>query len=74
VTNNILSPKIFFMGASILRDSRIKRKVSPLSPLEPFDDFLMLLFKSKLTTYAASLNPRKIEELNRALRYALQLS
>ena len=37
-------------------------------------DFLMLLFKSKLTTFAASLNLRKTEELNRALTYALQLS
>ncbi len=37
-------------------------------------DFLMLLFKSKLTTFAATLNPRKIEELNRAITYALQLS
>ena len=37
-------------------------------------DFLMLLFKSKLTTFVAPLNPRKIEELNRALAYALQLT
>ena len=37
-------------------------------------DFLMLLFKSRLTTYVASLNPRKSEELNRAITYALQLT
>jgi mRNA interferase MazF len=36
-------------------------------------DFLMLLFKSKLTTFAGSLSPRKIQELNRAVSYALQL-
>ena len=37
-------------------------------------DFLMLLFKSKLTTFVASLNPRKVQELNQAITYALQLS
>lgn len=37
-------------------------------------DFLMLLFKSKLTTFVAALNPPKMEELNRAIRYALQLT
>jgi mRNA interferase MazF len=36
-------------------------------------DFLMLLFKSKLTTFVASLNPRKVQELNQAITYALQL-
>ena len=37
-------------------------------------DFLMLLFKSKLTQFAGSLSPRKVEELNRAISYALQLN
>jgi len=36
-------------------------------------DFLTLMFKKKLTTFVASLNPRKLEELNRSLLYALQL-
>ena len=36
-------------------------------------DFLMLLFKSKLTLFAGSLSPRKVDELNRAISYALQL-
>jgi mRNA-degrading endonuclease toxin of MazEF toxin-antitoxin module len=36
-------------------------------------DFLMLLFKSKLTQFAGSLSPRKEQELNLALSYALQL-
>ena len=37
-------------------------------------DFLMLLFKSKLTTFAGSLQPQKIRELNRAISYALGIS
>ena len=37
-------------------------------------DFLMLLFKSKLTQFAGSLGPRKLDELKRAITYALQLS
>lgn len=36
-------------------------------------DFLMLLFKSKLTHFAGSLGPRKLDELNLALTHALQL-
>lgn len=36
-------------------------------------DFLMLLFKSKLTHFAGSLSPRKVDELNLALAHALQL-
>ena len=36
-------------------------------------DFLALLFKRKLTTFVASLPPRKVEELNRALAVALDL-
>jgi mRNA-degrading endonuclease toxin of MazEF toxin-antitoxin module len=36
-------------------------------------DFLMLLFKSKLTQFAATLRPHKVEELNLAITYALQL-
>jgi mRNA interferase MazF len=37
-------------------------------------DFLMLLFKSKLTQFAGNLSPRKVQELNIALTHALQLS
>jgi mRNA-degrading endonuclease toxin of MazEF toxin-antitoxin module len=37
-------------------------------------DFLMLLFKSKLTTFAATLSSRKMHELNRAISYALQIT
>jgi mRNA interferase MazF len=37
-------------------------------------DFLMLLFKSKLTTFAGALSTRKIQELNRAMSYALQIT
>ena len=36
-------------------------------------DFLALLFKRKLTEFVGTLPPRKINELNRALRYALEL-
>jgi len=36
-------------------------------------DFLMLLFKSKLTHFAGNLSPRKLDELNLALAHALQL-
>jgi len=36
-------------------------------------DFLALMFKQKLTTFVASLPPRKITELNRALAMALDL-
>lgn len=36
-------------------------------------DFLTLMFKSKLTHFVGSLPPSKIEELNSALRYALEL-
>lgn len=36
-------------------------------------DFLMLLFKEKLTTFVATLSPTKTKELNAALSYALQL-
>jgi mRNA-degrading endonuclease toxin of MazEF toxin-antitoxin module len=36
-------------------------------------DFLMLMFKHKLTTLVATLGPRKVRELNAALEYALQL-
>jgi mRNA interferase MazF len=36
-------------------------------------DFLMLMFKRKLTHFAGSLSPVKIKELNRALAYALEL-
>ena len=36
-------------------------------------DFLALMFKRKLTTFVASLPPRKVEELNRALAVALDL-
>ena len=37
-------------------------------------DFLMLMFKKKLTHFVAALSPNKEEELSRALRYALQLN
>lgn len=36
-------------------------------------DFVMLMFKSKLTHFTASLCSAKLEEMNRALRYALDL-
>ncbi len=36
-------------------------------------DFLALMFKRKLTTFVASLPPRKVEELDRALAVALDL-
>jgi mRNA-degrading endonuclease toxin of MazEF toxin-antitoxin module len=36
-------------------------------------DFLTLMFKSKLTRLAGALSAPKIEELNDALRYALDL-
>lgn len=36
-------------------------------------DFLMLMFKRKLTRFVGSLSPEKIEQLNYALRYALEL-
>jgi len=36
-------------------------------------DFLALLFKRKLTTFVASLSPRKLAELNRALVVALDI-
>lgn len=37
-------------------------------------DFLALMFKRKLTTFVASLPPRKVEELGRALAVALDLA
>ena len=37
-------------------------------------DFLALMFKRTLTTFVASLPPRKVEELNRALAVALDLA
>ncbi len=37
-------------------------------------DFLMLMFKSKLTTFAGSLTPKKVQELNQAIAYALEIS
>lgn len=37
-------------------------------------DFLALMFKRKLTTFVASLPPRKLAELSRALAVALDLS
>ena len=37
-------------------------------------DFLALMFKRKLTTFVATLPPRKIVELNRALAVALDLA
>jgi mRNA interferase MazF len=36
-------------------------------------DFLALMFKRKLTNFVASLPPRKLAELNRALAVALDL-
>jgi len=36
-------------------------------------DFLALMFKRKLTTFVASLTPRKLSELDRALVIALDL-
>jgi mRNA-degrading endonuclease toxin of MazEF toxin-antitoxin module len=36
-------------------------------------DFLALMFKNKLTRFVGSLPPPKVEELDRALRYSLQL-
>jgi len=36
-------------------------------------DFLALMFKRKLTTFVASLPPRKLAELNRALAVAIDL-
>lgn len=36
-------------------------------------DFLMLMFKRKLTRFVASLPSGKLAELNRALAYALEL-
>ena len=37
-------------------------------------DFLMLMFKRKLTRFVCTLSKDKQEELDRALSYALQLS
>jgi len=37
-------------------------------------DFLMLMFKAKLTDFVGSLSPAKIADLDRALAYALDLS
>ena len=37
-------------------------------------DFLMLMFKRKLTRFVGALPPTKMSELNRALAYALELS
>ncbi len=36
-------------------------------------DFLMLMFKRKLTQFVGTLLPEKMEQLNHALRYALDL-
>jgi mRNA-degrading endonuclease toxin of MazEF toxin-antitoxin module len=36
-------------------------------------DFLMLMFKSKLTQFVGTLPKNKLQDLNRALRYALEL-
>jgi mRNA-degrading endonuclease toxin of MazEF toxin-antitoxin module len=36
-------------------------------------DFLMLMFKRKLTRFVSSLSQTKVRELNRALAYALEL-
>lgn len=36
-------------------------------------DFLTLMFKQKLTHFVASLSAARMEELNSALRYALEL-
>jgi mRNA interferase MazF len=37
-------------------------------------DFLALMFKRKLTTLVATLSPRKVTELDRALAVALDLA
>ena len=37
-------------------------------------DFLMLMFKSKLTRLIGTLPAAKLQELDRALKYALALS
>lgn len=37
-------------------------------------DFLMLMFKTKLTQFVGTLSAEKIAELNLALHYALELS
>lgn len=37
-------------------------------------DFLMLMFKSKLTGFVGRLSAQKLKELDRALTYALELS
>ncbi len=37
-------------------------------------DFLTLIFKSKLTQFVATLSPRKLADVNRALAQALDLS
>jgi mRNA-degrading endonuclease toxin of MazEF toxin-antitoxin module len=37
-------------------------------------DFLTLMFKTRLTEFVATLSPGKINELNRALAVALDLS
>jgi mRNA interferase MazF len=37
-------------------------------------DFVALLFKRKLTTFVATLPPRKVAELNRALAVSLDLA
>ncbi len=36
-------------------------------------DFLMLMFKRKLTQFVGTLSAEKMEQLNDALRYALEL-
>ena len=36
-------------------------------------DFLTLMFKTKLTHFVGTLSPMKQDELDRALRYALEL-
>jgi mRNA-degrading endonuclease toxin of MazEF toxin-antitoxin module len=36
-------------------------------------DFLMLMFKQKLTHFVGSLEPERIEDLDRALRVALDI-
>ena len=37
-------------------------------------DFLMLMFKRKLTQFVGTLSAEKIEQLNHALHYALEMS
>ena len=37
-------------------------------------DFLTLMFKQKLTHFAGTLSTSKLKEMNRALRYALELN